>query len=163
MTRRRGQPRSEDVLRWVEQVATYFADQDRVPLIAGRILGWLMICDPPEQPAEEIASAIGASRASLTTNLRLLNRVGFVRSFTRPGARTVYYRVDDGAWEAVVRRQIASLASLGDITRAGLELVGTSTPQATRIKAAHDVFTWMQKVFADAPPLPSNRPEKEGR
>ena len=33
---------------------------------------------------------------------------------TKPGDRTVYYRVDDDAWETVVRRQIASLASFGD-------------------------------------------------
>jgi hypothetical protein len=142
---------------------SYFADQDRVPLIAGRILGWLMICDPPEQSAEEIAIAIGASRASLTTNLRLLNRIGFVRQLTRPGARTTYYRVDDHAWEAVVRRQIVSLTALGEITQAGMELVGPSTTRATRIRAAHDIFRWMQKVFAEAPPLRGSRPAKGAR
>jgi hypothetical protein len=36
---------SEDVLEWVERIAMYCADQDGVPLIAGRVLGWLMICD----------------------------------------------------------------------------------------------------------------------
>ena len=88
-------------LAWVERVAKYCADQDGVPLIAGRVLGWLIICDPPEQSAAQIAEAIGASRASLTTNLRLLGSVGFLRQSTKPGDRTVYYRVDDDAWETV--------------------------------------------------------------
>ena len=55
-----------------------------MPLIAGRILGWLTIAVPAEQSAGQIADAIGASRASLTTNLRLLSSVGFVTALTRP-------------------------------------------------------------------------------
>jgi hypothetical protein len=62
----------KDVLAWVERVATFFAEHYGLPPITGRILGWLMICDPPEQSPAEIAAAIGASRASLTTNIRLL-------------------------------------------------------------------------------------------
>lgn len=111
-----------------------------MPLIAGRVLGWLMICDPPEQSAEEIAAAIGASRASLSTNLRLLTSVGFLHQLTKPGSRTVYYRVDDDAWEKVVQRQVASLASLGRIMRDGMTLAGPSATRTARIVAAHEVF-----------------------
>jgi hypothetical protein len=146
---------SDDALVWVERVAKYCADQDGLPLIAGRVLGWLLICDPAEQSAGQIADAIGASRASLTTNLRLLGSVGFVSQVTKPGDRTVYYRVDDDAWEIVVRRQIASLASFGDIMRDGLTITGRSAHRSSRIRAAHEVFSWMEKAFADAPPLPS--------
>lgn len=160
--RARREPGSQEALKWVERIAKYFMDQDRVPLIAGRILGWLMICDPPEQSAEAIAKAIGASRASLTTNLRLLTKVGFVRQVTKPGSRTVYHRVDDDAWERVVRRQIASLTSLGEITSDGLELVGPASPRAARLRAAHEVFKWMQKVFADAPPLQAAAAKRHG-
>ncbi|GAQ51829.1 GbsR/MarR family transcriptional regulator [Streptomyces acidiscabies] len=149
------EPRSGEVLEWVERVAKYCADQDGVPLIAGRVLGWLMICDPPEQSAQEIASAIGASRASLSTNLRLLSSVGFLHELTRPGSRTVYYRVEDDAWEKVVRRQIASLTSLGRIMRDGMRLTGPGTARGTRIGAAHEVFEWLEETFADAPPSPS--------
>lgn len=142
-------------LEWVERIAKYCSDQDGIPLIAGRVLGWLMICDPPEQSAARIAEAIGASRASLTTNLRLLGSVGFVGELTKPGDRTVYYRVDEDAWERVVQRQVSSLTSLGQIMRDGMRLADPSTPRGARIVAAHEVFTWLETVFAAAPPLPS--------
>lgn len=77
-----------------DQTSRYCADQDGVPLIAGRILGWLVVCDPPEQSAGQIAEAIGASRASLTTNLRLLGSVGFVRQVTKPGTEARAFEVD---------------------------------------------------------------------
>jgi hypothetical protein len=146
-------PPRADVLEWVERIAKYCADQDGLPLIAGRILGWLTVCVPPEQSAAQIAEAIGASRASLTTNLRLLTSVGFLGQVTRPGERTVYYRVDDAAWARVVQRQVRSLSAFGGILRDGLELVDGE--HSSRIRTAHAVFSWLDDVFAAAPPLPS--------
>jgi hypothetical protein len=76
----------------------------------------------------------------------------------------VYYRVDDDAWEKVVQRQIASLASLGKILRDGTHLAGSVSDRAERIATANEVFQWMQQVFDNAPPLPSTtRTVKESR
>jgi hypothetical protein len=150
-------PPRADVLEWVERIAKYCADQDGLPLIAGRILGWLTVCVPAEQSAAQIAEAIGASRASLTTNLRLLTSVGFLGQVTRPGERTVYYRVDDAAWARVVQRQVQSLSALGGILRDGMALVddGDGGEQVARMRTAYTVFAWLDDVFAAAPPLPT--------
>jgi hypothetical protein len=64
---------------------------------------------------------------------------------------------------AVVQRQVDSLTAFGQITRDGLELAGGSGGGAARIRAAHDVFLWLEKVFAEAPPLPSATRTKRGR
>lgn len=145
------------LLEWVEQVAMYLA-RDGVPPIAGRVLGWLMVCDPPEQSAGQISAAIGASRASLTSNLRVLSSMGFLTSRTRPGERTVYYRMAEGAWAVVVRRQIAGITSFLDITRKGLDLVGPDEGRAGRVREAHATFEWMAAVFDNAPPLHTDDP-----
>ncbi|MGW4958262.1 GbsR/MarR family transcriptional regulator [Nonomuraea sp. NPDC004186] len=151
----------EPLLEWVERVAMYLA-RDGVPPIAGRVLGWLMVCDPPEQSAGQISAAISASRASLTSNLRLLTSMGFLTWRTRPGERTVYYRMADDAWMVVARQQIAGITSFLDITRDGLDLVGPSDERATRIRQAHTTFEWMAKVFDNAPPLhPDGNPGLE--
>ena len=132
----------DEILEWVERVAMFCAQEYGVPPIAGRILGWLMICDPPEQSAGEIAAAIGASKASLTTNMRVLTDARFVRRRTRPGERTNYYRMDDDAWETVLRRRVASLTEFRDLTADGMTLAGTG-PRTDRLRSAHDAFTWM--------------------
>ncbi|GAA3167343.1 GbsR/MarR family transcriptional regulator [Nonomuraea salmonea] len=142
----------DPLLEWVERVAMYLA-RDGVPPIAGRVLGWLMVCDPPEQSAADISQAIGASRASLTSNLRLLTSMGFLTWRTRPGERTVFYRMADDAWAVVVRRQIAGITSFLDITRDGLDLVGPGDSRAARIRQAHATFEWMATIFDNAPPL----------
>lgn len=119
-----------------------------------------MVCDPPEQSAGQISAAIGASRASLTSNLRLLTSMGFLTWRTRPGERTVYYGMAEDAWAVVVRRQIASIASFMDITRDGLDLVGSDDERAARVRQAHVTFEWMAKVFGNAPPLQPDDQEK---
>ncbi|MGI5158538.1 GbsR/MarR family transcriptional regulator [Microbispora sp. CA-102843] len=152
----------EPLLEWVERIAMYLA-RDGVPPIAGRVLGWLMICDPPEQSAGQISDAIGASRASLTSNLRLLTGMGFLTSRTRRGERTVYYRMAEDAWAIVVRRQVAGITAFLDITRDGLALTGHDEDRSGRVRQAHATFEWMAKVFDDAPPPPSQaRPRSEG-
>lgn len=152
----RAGPGREELLQWVERVTAYLT-RDGFPPIAGRILGWLLICDPPEQSAAEIAAAIGASRASLTTNMQVLMVMGVVSRHSRPGERTAYYRVEDEAWERLVRQRIAGLASFCEITSAGMDLVGRESPRASRIRAAHETFDWMARIFADAPPMPSRK------
>ncbi len=114
-----------------------------------------MISDSVEQSAGEIATAMGASRASLTSSLRLLVAMGLVRSGRRPGERIVYYRIDDDAWEKLVRRRIVSLASFRGITAEGLALLGSRNPRAQRIRSADQVYEWAEKIFAAAPPCPS--------
>jgi DNA-binding transcriptional regulator GbsR (MarR family) len=141
------------LMDWVERLAMFLA-QDGVPPIAGRCLGWLMVCDPPAQSAGQIAVAIGASRGSLTTSLRVLSAMGFVTRRTRPGERTAYYRVDDNAWDKVVQRQIATLTAYRDLVADGAALLGRETGRAARIQEAYDTFDWMAKVFDNAPPRP---------
>ena len=137
---------------WVERVATFFAERYGLPPITGRILGWLMICEPAEQSAGEIAAAIGASRASLTTTMRFLTASELVRRRTRPGRRTTYYRIDDDAWEKVIRQRIASMASFCVLTEDAMRLLGPGNPRAGRVRAAHDMFQWMERLLASASP-----------
>lgn len=140
----------EHLLAWVERVAAFFAQQNGLPLITGRALGWLMVCDPPEQTAAEIATNIGASKASLSTAVRVLEAAGLVQAVTRPGERGVYLRVVDDAWQRVARRKLESLGAFSEITADGLTLLGDDHARAERIRNAHQLFTWLE---AEMPPL----------
>jgi len=144
--------RQKEIQLWVERVATAFAQHFGLPPITGRILGWLLICDPPEQSAGQIADAIGASRASLTTSMRLLTVGELVRRGHRPGERTTYFRIDDDAWEKVIRQRISAMASLREITGDAMALIGADTERASRVRAAHAFFGWLSEVFVTRRP-----------
>ncbi|WP_211226790.1 GbsR/MarR family transcriptional regulator [Amycolatopsis benzoatilytica] len=148
---------NDELRGWVDRVADFLTSEYHLPPIACRVLGWLMACDPPEQSAARIAEAVGASRASLTTNLRLLTDAGLVVKRPGRGERTVYYRMDDDAWQRVLRRRIATLDSFRDLTRAGVGLVERAGGDASRVRSAGDAFASMAEALADAGRLRSSR------
>src|SRR5690348_16207466 len=111
------------LLRWVERVAAFCVEEWGLPPITGRILGWLMICDPAEQSAGQIAEVIQARRASLNSNMRFLTAIGLVKKARRPGDRTSYYRIEDDAWQKVIQRKLESLSAFGEIADEGLDIV----------------------------------------
>jgi DNA-binding MarR family transcriptional regulator len=154
----KSRPKAEQrqIQDWVERVAATFAQHFGLPPITGRILGWLLICDPPEQSAGEIADAIGASRASLTTSMRLLTAGEFVRRRHRPGERTTYFRIEDDAWEKVIRQRIVGMASLREITEDAMTMFGPETDRVSRLRAAHAFFGWLADAFA------ARRPTRDG-
>lgn len=139
---------------WIERFVAYLAPE--VPPIAGRVLGWMMICRPAEQSAAQIAAAIEASRASLTTSLRMLTVGGFLTRVTRAGDRTAYYRVDDEAWQRVVQRQIASIETFQALAEDGIALLDDES-QSARLRNALAVFDWMANTFKNAPAMPGSR------
>ncbi|NUR84251.1 MAG: transcriptional regulator [Nonomuraea sp.] len=132
------------MMPWVERVAAFCVEEWGLPPITGRILGLLMVCDPPEQSAGQIADTIGASRASLTSNMRFLIAIGLVRKVHRVGDRTAYYRIEDDAWQKVIQRKLDSLAAFGEIAEEGLSLAADNG----RIKAAQESFAWLREVAA---------------
>lgn len=137
------------LLGWVDRIASHLTAVDGMPPITGRVLGWLMVCDPAEQSAGQIAEAIGASRGSMTPNLRQLTSVGFVERINRPGSRTTYYRLVDNAWQVVVEQQVAALRSFRAITAEGIDLLDARSERSRRVRQADQVLHRLQDLLDD--------------
>lgn len=99
------------------------------------------------QTAAQIAAAIGASKASLSTAVRVMEAGGFVRAVTRPAERGVRLRVVDDVWERVARRKLEALGQFSEITAEGLEILGDDP---ARVRDAHRLFSWLEH---EIPPL----------
>ncbi len=82
--------------RWWEQVGTRSA---------GRILGWLMICDPPHRSAAQLQEELHLSAGSISTQTSSLERVGFVERITFPGDRASYYQLRPHIWLELMRAE----------------------------------------------------------
>jgi len=105
--------------RFVERMAR-MAEEEGLPRIAGHLLGYLLIHEG-RHSLDEMAAALDVSKASVSTNARLLERVGFARRVTVPGDRRDYYMLVPKPWEhmfAVVRRRMRHIR---DVLEEGLE------------------------------------------
>jgi hypothetical protein len=97
----------------------------------GRVLGWLLVCDPPEQTAADIAAAVGASAGSISTTTRTLVQSGFIERIGIPGERSAYFRVRSGMWGQLLRRRMSYMISLGNLAEEGIPLAAGGGEEAT--------------------------------
>lgn len=141
---------SPEIREWVDRVGTWFMQQSSWPPIMGRTLAWLMVSDPPEQTALQIAGSVRASRASLSSALRLLTEVRMIQAVTHAGDRSTYYRVAPDAWSEMLLRRLESITSFLEITDKGLRLFPPDTARTDRLREAHRVFEWLNE---EAEPL----------
>src|SRR6476661_7923271 len=75
--------------RFIEEMGQFLGGYGMTPM-AGRMWGWLLLCEPPEQTAAEIAEALQASRGAISGTARILTQAGFIRRTTKRGDRREY-------------------------------------------------------------------------
>lgn len=95
-----------------------------VQRMVGRVLGALLVADPPEMSAEELAGALGASRGSISTATRMLVQIGLVDRVAKPGERRDYFRNKPGAWHELTWRRMAQIGVLREMAEKGLGVLG---------------------------------------
>src|SRR4029450_13459893 len=75
---------------FIEEMGQFLGGSGMTPM-AGRKWGWLLLCDPPEQTAAQIADALGASRGAISGTARILTSAGFIRRTKKRGDRREYF------------------------------------------------------------------------
>ena len=132
---------------FVEDVGLLFEEMG-FPRMAGRILGWLLICDPPEQSAGQLAGALQASKGSLSTMTRLLLQMNLIERVAVPGERRDYFRLKPGAWISLVRQELYEFVALRQLTERGLELLQSDDSEVKqRLEDARDLFAYLEREY----------------
>jgi len=139
---------------WIERVAAQLVPEG-IPLIGGRILGYLLVCDPEERTAAELSEELEASTGSVSTNLKLLVNHGLVVRSTRRGRQAALYRADAPAWASLVRRRLEALAELRGLSASGLRLLSGDPQRALRLRTVDEFQGWFA---GEIPSLWERRP-----
>ena len=133
--------------RFLEDMGDFF-DRSGHPRILGRVLGWLLISDPPHQSASDLAQAVGASKGSISTTTRTLLAIGVAERMGLPGERKTFYRIKSGAWSEVLRKNIENTVRLRKLAAWGLEELNDLSDSAReRLEELHDLYTFCELEF----------------
>lgn len=129
---------------FIEDISLFF-EQMGLPRMAGRILGVLLIADPPEQSNTDLGEILQASKSSISTNARLLTETSLIERVPSPVPRRVYYRFKPGGWVVFMRQRLKLYASLHQIAEQGLEVLRDKPPEIReRLQEAHDMFSLIE-------------------
>ena len=116
--------------------------------MAGRILGWLLVCDPAEQTAADLAEALHVSAGSISTNTRQLIQFKLVEKVARRGDRRAWYRLAPDAWVGALRAQVAEVTLMRELAMRGLHAM-QDAPAARRgrLEELHELYEWFENEY----------------
>jgi len=118
---------NDAAVRFADRAGGFYAREYGIPPVAGRLIGYLAVCDPPQQTIADLAEALLASRSAITGAVKLLEGYHGVRRTRSAGDRVDRVSLDPAVLEPrgfapFVYQEMAALA------REGLELLEDAPP-----------------------------------
>ncbi len=100
---------------WIDQIGEK-AEKFGFPRIAGQLEGLLFLTNEPLS-LDEMASRLEVSKASVSTNIRYLERWKVVRRIYHRGERKNFYEINGGIWD--IETEIVSTLVRDEMERFG--------------------------------------------
>ncbi|HYR16211.1 MAG TPA: MarR family transcriptional regulator [Mycobacterium sp.] len=115
----------------------------------GRVYGWLLISDPPQQSLTELAQTLSVSKASVSTVARQLQEGGLIERMPS-STRQHMYRVTPGGFSSVLSAQLSRMKFGIDAADFGLSLLDkTRTEQRERLEDFRDFCEFSAQDYRD--------------
>jgi DNA-binding MarR family transcriptional regulator len=90
--------------------------------MVGRLIGYLAVCDPPDQTINELADALLASRSAIANAVKTVETMGVVSRARAAGDRMDRVRIDLTSAQAM-GMDITEYEEVRDLAREGLEVL----------------------------------------
>jgi DNA-binding MarR family transcriptional regulator len=119
-------PRDEE-LTFADHIGRYYARQHGFPPMVGRLLGYLLVCEPAHQTIDELGDALLASRSAITSAVKLLEGYGYALRTRNTGERADRVGLNPAAIEPF-RFDAAVLHEQAALFREGLALLDSAAP-----------------------------------
>jgi hypothetical protein len=111
--------------------------------MTGRVAGWLLICDPPEQTTAEIADALRVSRSAVGTAIDMLESFSFVRRTRAAGERSDRISINPEAGAQGLESP-AEYGAMVALARHGLEVLRDEPPtRRARLLEVAVFYDWL--------------------
>jgi hypothetical protein len=118
-----------------------------MPRAQGKLLGWLLVCDPPQQSSADLAEALDLSAGSVSTGTRMLENGRLIRRVAVPGKRgKVYEMIENAMARSIQDDRIRMMRELMD---RGLDVVGgEQAPRAARLRRTRDFYAFCEREIS---------------
>jgi DNA-binding transcriptional regulator GbsR (MarR family) len=131
--------KSEDVVvEFVEQMGLIL-QAEGLPRIAGRIMG-LMVMHGGPFSLTELANCLSVSRASISTNTRLLEDLGVIERTATPGDRQDYFRLSRQPYARMLRGIVRRMGRAREVVGSTQEALPADMPEAHERLEELDAF-----------------------
>ena len=156
--------RHDDEIKHLVQEFGITLERAGLPRMAGKIFGHLILSRSFEVSATELATALHASRGSVSTMTRLLIQQGLIDKVGRPGDRKDYFRLKSDPWTNILRTRMEQIVQFHNLIERGFAVVSPRDALPyTRLKSIHELYEFMELEFAAMLQRWERRRKRSGR
>lgn len=109
-------------ITFADHMGRFYAARYAFPPMVGRLIGYLSVCDPPEQTIAELADALLASRSAITGAAKSLETLQLIQRSRSAGERMDRIRLNLRSPQAM-GMDSTEYRELGELAREGLEVL----------------------------------------
>jgi DNA-binding MarR family transcriptional regulator len=109
-------------LTFADHMGRFYARRYGFPPMIGRLIGYLSVCDPPDQSINELADALLASRSAIAGAVKGLEALRLVWRSRAAGERMDRVRIDMSSPQAM-GMDISEYEELREMAHEGLEVL----------------------------------------
>lgn len=134
---------------FIEHMGQLFED-DNMARTAGRMFGHLLLVEEPETLAK-LADALQVSKASVSTNARLLAALGIIERLTVPGDRRDFYQVSETGHQRMLDLRVQRIQMTRELLAEALRTDAAKNPRVrSRLEYFGKFFDLMIAAIAEA-------------
>ena len=135
--------------QFTDRLALLF-EHDGQPPIAGRIFGLLLLTDDALS-LDDLADSLGVSKASASTNARLLAQLGMLEQVRRQGSRRDYYRIAPELFERSMAQRLARWRRFTEVICEGRRTLPLASAEVRRrLERYESAFSYMADAISQA-------------
>jgi DNA-binding transcriptional regulator GbsR (MarR family) len=135
----------EPLWAFIEGCGLWLSRSYGFPRMVGRVLGWLLVCEPVEQTAAQLAEALNASSGAISGATGMLVRAKLVDRIRVRGERADRFRVRPGAWDEQLRDQ-GQMQAERTLIGQGLDaLADAPAARRARLEELDAFYAWWQE------------------
>ncbi len=109
-------------ITFADHMGRFYAHRYAFPPMVGRLIGYLAVCDPPEQSIGDLADALLASRSAIANAVKTLETMHLIRRTRVAGDRMDRVRLDPTSAQAM-GLDTSEYEEMRELVREGLEVV----------------------------------------
>jgi DNA-binding MarR family transcriptional regulator len=124
-------------------------ETDGFPRIAGRIFGLLIMCDE-DLSLDEIAELVGASKASVSVNTRMMEEKGLIDRVSRSGDRRDYYKLSADPFGRTIESRLQRWDRIREVMGEGMSDQALPLCARTRLKEFDSLSGELREMLSAA-------------
>ena len=120
-------------------------DAHGFPRMVGRVLGELLLAEPPYLSTAELCERLPASKGHLSTTMSMLSSMGMVERFGVPGSRRDHYRLSEDAFVRAMRGSAEPSVRMAAVASRALAEVPAGSRASQELTRMRDFYVFLAR------------------